>query len=913
MLPKETILEEDQLRIVPFCAVMAVPFYNFSTRLTNLQLESFLGNIAAIASLQGSVAESINIESFRIINCIYPKTLALDKYERNIMEQMVVAVRAIRQEWPTKTSATVKSAMNNLQNQNSKMSNVFYNLTLKNVSDFESDTGTQIRKFLEKINFMMSNTLVNLIRQNLIYFNEMIKDLCSCDIQVQDIRQIKVTIPPKSIYKIQTLPPMFSISFQVTNDLKVLNHREVKKREDEIAEWHKSQSNKKKLEKCPIQPLPPVMGKGFEYNVHPDDYKQAVLSVFDNIIYEFNDLSHIRKSIMEKVYFPTPKEILSVSPDDEDVKTYRQEISDALDRAVLPLKVYLDLFSKYETFMSFQIEEYIASRITVTRKEVHVSKSGEASTEIELPLTLNLNQVTNVINEHYNQIHEIEESLPIHPIFCGLFLVDVVSVRNLLLDKHRSIIRLILSSHTKLCTEICAYLEDEFNKIIGHLNRRPENIEEVVEIEEYISNLNAPLASLQQGIMDLNSYYDILDKYKFKSDFSVDLNSRKWNVFFQPNRIIQLCGDVHDLNETIRKRFLEDMKDEQTDFVHEVFDVEEQIKSLNVFRELHDVTNIAKKVMEVSVSVQEITKKASLFNSREVLFDCANKTDYEKINYLAKEFEPYYNLWVTSRDWMEQSHKWLTSPFVSINAEEVETQVDKFFFSINKACKYFHKNEMEAQLSIGNIIKNQIQDFKTNVPLIVLLRNPGMRQRHWEDIAEQCKVDIMPIEKFTTDELLQLNLNQQIEYITKVSESAAKEFQIEQILTKMQNEWDKMILDILPYKDTGTGVLKGVDDINAVLDEQITMTQTILFSAFKGPFEQQIEEWNTKLLLISEVLEVWMSVQRSWLYLQPIFESPDINRQLPAEGKKFATVDKNWRQTMSTAKGDIKVIDFCNR
>lgn len=65
---------------------------------------------------------------------------------------------------------------------------------------------------------------------------------------------------------------------------------------------------------------------------------------------------------------------------------------------------------------------------------------------------------------------------------------------------------------------------------------------------------------------------------------------------------------------------------------------------------------------------------------------------------------------------------------------------------------------------------------------------------------------------------------------------------------------------------------------------------------------------------VSDVLEVWMTVQRSWLYLQPIFESPDINRQLPSEGKKFATVDKSWRTTLSTAKGRLCVnnLIFCN-
>lgn len=35
-------------------------------------------------------------------------------------------------------------------------------------------------------------------------------------------------------------------------------------------------------------------------------------------------------------------------------------------------------------------------------------------------------------------------------------------------------------------------------------------------------------------------------------------------------------------------------------------------------------------------------------------------------------------------------------------------------------------------------------------------------------------------------------------------------------------------------------------------------------------------------------------------------------QKLPAEGKKFATVDKNWRQTISSAKSNSKVIEFCN-
>lgn len=54
-----------------------------------------------------------------------------------------------------------------------------------------------------------------------------------------------------------------------------------------------------------------------------------------------------------------------------------------------------------------------------------------------------------------------------------------------------------------------------------------------------------------------------------------------------------------------------------------------------------------------------------------------------------------------------------------------------------------------------------------------------------------------------------------------MSESAAKEYQIEEALTKMEGEWKDSRLEIVGYRETGTGILKGVDEINTVLDEQV--------------------------------------------------------------------------------------------
>ena len=74
----------------------------------------------------------------------------------------------------------------------------------------------------------------------------------------------------------------------------------------------------------------------------------------------------------------------------------------------------------------------------------------------------------------------------------------------------------------------------------------------------------------------------------------------------------------------------------------------------------------------------------------------------------------------------------------------------------------------------------------------------------------------------------------------------------------------------------------GIEDITLLLEDMGLNLQSMMASRFVRPFAEEVRKWEQRLSLVSECIEVWMLVQRKWMYLESIFmDSDDIRHQLP--------------------------------
>ena len=255
------------------------------------------------------------------------------------------------------------------------------------------------------------------------------------------------------------------------------------------------------------------------------------------------------------------------------------------------------------------------------------------------------------------------------------------------------------------------------------------------------------------------------------------------------------------------------------------------------------------------------------------------------------------------------------SDFKEVLWADVKDELDMMTTKISEfqnGCKKMPKALREWDAFIE--MKKTIDDFLESLPMVQDLTHQGMRDRHWTALEKVCGQEL-PVhsETFKLSGLLDANLLEFREDVEEIANSAVKELQIEEKLAGIASDWSDKTLQFSAFKTRGNIILNGgaTAELMELLEEAQMVLGSLMASRYVAPFKEDVQEWITKLSTVSEILESWVQVQSMWMYLEAVFTSGDIAKQLPGESKRFQGIDKNWVKIMSKANEQPIVVQYC--
>ncbi|XP_060146269.1 dynein axonemal heavy chain 2 isoform X4 [Globicephala melas] len=437
-----------------------------------------------------------------------------------------------------------------------------------------------------------------------------------------------------------------------------------------------------------------------------------------------------------------------------------------------------------------------------------------------------------------------------------------------------------------------------FDADIARISHPPQTLEELGVSLHLMETLQLDMPNLETQIPPLHEQFTILEKYEVPVQDSVlemlDSLSGQWVTFQQA---------VLD-GEQMLKRHKEKFK---TGLIHSADDFKKKTHNLLEEFELKGplASNVGhqaalEQIAHVRAVLNAMREEESNLHANLGIFKIEQPASKDLQN-LEKELDALQQVWEITRDWEENWNQWKTGRFLTLQTEAMETTAHGLFRRLTRLAKEYKDRNWE----IIETTRSKIEQFKRTMPLISDLRNPALRERHWDQIRDEIQREFdQESESFTLEQIVELGMDQHVEKIGEISASATRALALELALQNIAKTWDVIQLDIVPYKDKGHHRLRGTEEVFQALEDNQVALSTMKASRFVKAFEKDVDHWERCLSLILEVIEVVLTVQRQWMYLENIFLGEDIRKQLPNESVLFDQVNGNWKDIMDRMNKD---------
>lgn len=210
-------------------------------------------------------------------------------------------------------------------------------------------------------------------------------------------------------------------------------------------------------------------------------------------------------------------------------------------------------------------------------------------------------------------------------------------------------------------------------------------------------------------------------------------------------------------------------------------------------------------------------------------------------------------------------------------------------------------------------IQNVLRQLLKVNPIVADLKSEAIRDRHWQKIYKSLK----PGKRYssismTLGDVWDINLSASEVVIKDIIVQAQGEMALEEFLRQVREVWTNYPLELVNYQNK-CRLIRGWDDLFAKCSENLNSLQAMKHSPYCKEFEEEASSWEDKLNRVHVLFDVWIDVQRQWVYLEGVFTgNVDIKHLLPIESSRFQNINSEFFALMKKVCKQPFVLDVLN-
>nr|XP_028567040.1 dynein heavy chain 10, axonemal isoform X2 [Podarcis muralis] len=449
-------------------------------------------------------------------------------------------------------------------------------------------------------------------------------------------------------------------------------------------------------------------------------------------------------------------------------------------------------------------------------------------------------------------------------------------------------------------------LQENIERLSHNLKTTPSTLEDLKFVLGTIAEIKDMSLEVELKYLDIRERYRTLAMYNIPTTEEeqqlVEKMKLMWDTLFNDAAAVDhSLGSIKKTFTEITREQIANYSKEIDDFYHRFITEGPGSVGENLDRGLELMVVFEKELEKHEKNRQELANAEKLFDLPITMYP-----DLMKIQKEMKGLRQIYDIYKLQRAAKEE---WSQTLWVNLNVQVLQDGIEGYLKSLRKLPKHVRSVPVAYHLEM------KMKAFKDSIPLLLDLKNEALRERHWKELMRRTNTFFdMATETFTLENMFAMELHKHIDVINEIVSSAVKELGIEKGVKEIVETWEHMKFTVQRYfkgtQERGF-ILGAVDDIIQILDDNAVNLQSISGSRFVGPFLSLVHSWEKTLSLIGEVIEVWMIVQRKWMYLESIFIGGDIRSQLPEEAKKFDNIDRIFKRIMSETVKDPIIKRCC--